>query len=131
MISQRDTAICENLSNYVTIGVEFMKELNKILSLIVGATCAATISFAGLAADNTQNSNAKAPVRSVSGTSSNTSTQACFTTSTTAAKQGIVSGAKAGVYTPQLGGCGKRPDPAITTTTQKLCFAGFCIKTGN
>lgn len=108
-----------------------MKKLNKILSLIVGATCAATISFAGLAADNTQNSNAKAPVRSVSGTSSNTSTQACFTTSTTAAKQGIVSGAKSGVYTPQTGGCGQAPDPAFAPTTKKLCFAGLCIKTGS
>jgi len=37
-----------------------MKKLNKILSLIVGATCAATISFAGVAADGAQNSNAKA-----------------------------------------------------------------------
>lgn len=105
-----------------------MKKLNKILSIIVGATCAATISFAGLAADNTQNSHAKAPVRSVS---SNTTTQACFTTSTTAAKQGIVSGSKAGVYTPQHGGCGQAPDPAFAPTTKKLCFAGLCIKTGS
>jgi len=96
-----------------------MKKLNKILSLIVGATCAATISFAGVAADGAQNSNAKA------------TNSTCFTTSTTAAKQGIVSGAKAGVYTPQHGGCGQRPDPAFTTTTKKLCFAGLCIKTGN
>ena len=103
-----------------------MKKLNKILSIIVGATCAATISFAGVAADSTQNSNAKL----ANSTNSNTTTQACFTTSTTAAKQGIVSGAKAGVYTPNFGGCGKYPDPAITTT-KKLCFAGFCIKTGN
>ena len=101
-----------------------MKKLNKILSIIVGATCAATISFAGVAVDGTQNSNAKA-------TNSNTTTQACFTTSTTAAKQGIVFGAKSGVYTPQTGGCGQRPDPAFTTTSKKLCFAGLCIKTGN
>jgi|GEM_PF-3022620 len=103
-----------------------MKKQHKILPLIVGAVSAATINFSGLAADNAQGSSVKPLDKALS----NTTTQACFTTSTTAAKQGIVSGAKAGVYTPQLGGCGKLPDPAITTT-KKLCFAGFCIKTGN
>ena len=97
-----------------------MKNTNKILSFILAVTSTVTISFTALAADNMQN-------QSVGATKSPSTARTCIKAPTTSAKQ--INAGRA--YTPQIGGCGKFPDPASNPNPKKLCFAGLCIKTGN
>ena len=97
-----------------------MTKTNKLLSLVVAVASSATISFTALAADNMQS-------QSVNATKSATTARACIKAPSTSAKPSVASG----VYTPQLGGCGKYPDPASHPTINKLCFAGLCFKTGS
>ena len=98
-----------------------MIKTNKLLSLVVALASSATISFTALAADNMQS-------QSVNATKSATTARACIKAPSTSAKPSVASG----VYTPEFGGCGKRPPkPKSNPTINKLCFAGLCFTTAN